>query len=82
MYSLAMRTTVNLDDDVAAAVEQLRRQRGIGLSDAVNQLARKGMATRAPSGGAFRQRTTDLGLVVDVRNVGEALEQLDGPAAR
>jgi hypothetical protein len=31
-----MRTTVNLDPDVAAAAERLRAERNIGLSEAVN----------------------------------------------
>jgi Arc/MetJ family transcription regulator len=76
-----MRTTVSLDDDVAAAVEKLRRDRGIGMSAAVNDLIRAGL--RAPRRrAAFRQRTVDLGLRVDVANVAEALDLLDGPAAR
>jgi len=33
-----MRTTVDLDDDVAAAIDQLRRGASVGLSDAVNRL--------------------------------------------
>jgi len=37
-----VRTTVNLDDDVADAVIKLRRERGIGVSEAVNELARAG----------------------------------------
>jgi Arc/MetJ family transcription regulator len=76
-----MRTTVSLDDDVAAAVDQLRRERHLGLSEAVNELIR--LALRAPrSRPAFRQRTAALGLRVDVSNVAEALDLLDGPAAR
>jgi Arc/MetJ family transcription regulator len=76
-----MRTTVTLDDDVAAAVEQIRRERGLGLSAAVNELVRAGL--RAPRRRpAFRHRTADLGLRVDVSNVAEALDLLDGPAAR
>ena len=31
-----MRTTLSLDDDVAAAVQRLREERNLGLSDAVN----------------------------------------------
>lgn len=31
-----------------------------------------------PRRGRFRQRTTDLGLHIDVTNVGEALDPLDG----
>ncbi|HEU0168187.1 MAG TPA: ribbon-helix-helix protein, CopG family, partial [Chloroflexota bacterium] len=42
-----MRTTVTLDDDVAAAASELRRQEGIGLSEAVNRLARAGLARPA-----------------------------------
>jgi hypothetical protein len=76
-----MRTTVTLDDDVAAAVARLRRERGVGVSEALNGLARAGLtvkSTRPP----FRQRSVSLGLKVDATNVAEALEQLDGPVAR
>lgn len=76
-----MRTTVTIDDDVAAAVARLRRERGIGLSEALNELARSGMAVR-PGRKRFKQRTASLGLRIDVSNIAEALEVLDGPAAR
>jgi Arc/MetJ family transcription regulator len=76
-----MRTTVNLDDDVAMAVARLRREQGVGVSEAVNQLARSGLRQR-PSRTPFRQRSAELGLRVDATNVAEALEQLDGPSAR
>lgn len=76
-----MRTTVNLDDDVAVAVERLRHERGLGMSEAVNQLARAGLRQK-PKRTTFRQRTAPIGLQVDVRNVAEALEELDGPSGR
>jgi len=73
-----MRTTIKLDDDVAAAVERLRRERSIGLSEAVNTLVRKGL--RAPkSRRPFKQRTARVGLRIDVTNVAEALETAEGP---
>lgn len=75
-----MRTTVRLDEDVAAALGRLRRERAIGLSEAVNELIRAGLQ-RSPRRGRFRQQTHALGLRIDVSNVAEALEQLDGPAA-
>jgi hypothetical protein len=76
-----MRTTVTLTDDVAAAVDQLRRERGIGVSEALNELVRTGLAHRgAPQ--RFEQATHDLGSGVDYTNVAEAIETLDGPAAR
>jgi hypothetical protein len=80
-YSLSMRTTLSLDEDVAAAVQRLREERHIGLSDAVNELIRAGLAAPA-SRKAFRQRTARLGLRIDVSNVAEALEGLDGPDVR
>ncbi|HET7406531.1 MAG TPA: ribbon-helix-helix domain-containing protein [Mycobacteriales bacterium] len=76
-----MRTTVTLDDDVAAAVQRLRKDEGVGLSEALNELARAGLRVR-PRRARFRQRSAPLGLRVDVSNVGEALESLDGPTAR
>ena len=76
-----MRTTITLDRDVAHAVQRLRRQRGVGLSEAVNDLIRAGLLAKAPR-AEFRQRVHSLGLKVDVRNVAEPLEVLDGPASR
>lgn len=75
-----MRTTVTLDDDVVTAVSELKRERGLGVSEAVNQLARRGL-TLKPKEKPFRQRTARLGLKVDVTNVAETLDLLDGPAS-
>jgi hypothetical protein len=76
-----MRTTITLDQDVEAAVRRLRRDEGMGLSEAVNRLVRAGLTVKQPK-RPFRQRTMKLGLEVDVTNVAEALEVLDGPAGR
>jgi hypothetical protein len=75
-----MRTTLTLSDDVAAAVERLRRERSIGMSEAVNALVRAGLTRRQPV-PPFHQRTHDLGRGIDVSNVADAIETLDGPAA-
>lgn len=74
-----MRTTVTLDDDVAAAIDRVRRERSLGLSEAVNELIRAGLRVR-PGTRRFRQRARDLGLRLDVTNVEEAIERLEGPA--
>ncbi|MBA2263154.1 MAG: ribbon-helix-helix protein, CopG family, partial [Chloroflexi bacterium] len=50
-----MRTTVTLDKDVAAAVRRLRLSEGMGLSEALNRLARAGLTVK-PSSKPFRQR--------------------------
>ena len=75
-----MRTTLTLADDVAAAIEQLRRERSIGLSEAVNQLVRAGLTVQDRRAAPFRQRTHDLGRGIDFDNVADVLETLDGPA--
>ncbi len=72
-----MRTTITFDDDVAAAVERLRRERSSGVSAVVNDLVRRALATSDRPSTAFRQRTAPLGLRIDVGNVAEALELLD-----
>ncbi len=76
-----MRTTIRLDDDIEAAAQQLRREHNIGLSEAVNQLARAGLRASHSARVPFRQRTTRLGLRADVSTVAEALELLDDAKA-
>lgn len=76
-----MRTTIEFADDTAAAIEHTRRELGIGVSEAVNELVRRGLL--APRDvRPFTQRTRPLGLRVDVSNVAAALEDLDGVEAR
>ena len=71
-----MRTTLTLDDDVVAAVERLRREKGLGLSDAVNELIRRGLvATRKPK--RYVPKSADVGLRVDVTDIGAVLDLLD-----
>lgn len=78
-----MRTTVTLADDVAAELQRLRRERSIGVSEALNDLARAGMARRKEPRKKFVQRTHNLGRAyIDVTNVAEALELAEGPDYR
>lgn len=76
-----MRTTVEFDDDAASAIERLRRDEGIGVSEAVNRLIRRGLLPRT-EGGSFRQPVRPLGLTLDVSNVADAIDVLEGPEAR
>ena len=76
-----MRTTITFDDDTQAAIDRLRRDRSVGLSEAVNALIRAGLG-RKQDRRPFEQRSRPLGLRIDVTNVAEALEELDGPATR
>ena len=81
MHNLVMRSTVVFDDDVAAALDRLRRERGLGLSEAVNELIRAGLTTKRGK-RPFEQRSQAMGLRIDVVNVAEALELLEGDSAR
>lgn len=71
-----MRTTITFEPDTAAAIEQLRRDRGVGVSAVVNELIRRGL-NRPESSTRFVQRTSAGGPLVDVTNIGELLEALD-----
>lgn len=76
-----MRTTVEFADDTAKAIQRLRLEEGRGVSDAVNELIRRGLNASAPP-EPFVQQTTELGLRMDVSNIGELLDILEGPDAR
>ena len=69
---------MTFDADVAAAIERERRERGEGLSPAVNRLIRSGLR-RPTTAAPFVQRSHRIGLTVDATNVADALEQLDCP---
>lgn len=76
-YPLCMRMTLTLDDDVAAAVEDLRRAEGIGRSEAVNRLVRKGLQNREPA-APYRHLPSDMGAFkVDISDIGAVIEKLD-----
>ncbi len=73
-----MRTTVTLSDDVRAEVDRLRREEGLGTSDAINTLARRGLRRRTDA-GVFVQRTAELGSRIDLSDIGAVLDLLDDP---
>jgi hypothetical protein len=56
-----VRTTITLDPDVARMLEALQRERGVGLSEAVNDIVRAGAPPRATA-ARFVQRTSPIGI--------------------
>jgi hypothetical protein len=76
-----MRTTIDLDPDSAKAIERLRREKGMGVSEAVNDLIRRGLLAE-PSAHRFEPIRRELGLTIDVSNIADALDLLEGPDAR
>jgi len=71
-----MRTTVNLDADIEAEVARLQREQGLGLSEAINTLARRGTA-RPHIDVVYAPVTFEMGLMIDVADTQRALELLD-----
>lgn len=80
-----MRTTLTLDDDVAATLERLRRKRNVGLKALVNEVLREGlrqMRSRPTRTEPFRTHAVALGRlrIGSVDNVAEALAIAEGEA--
>lgn len=63
------------------AVERLRREHGRGLSEAINELIRRGLSN-AIEAQPFVPRSQPLGLRIDVSDVANALEIHEGTDAR
>lgn len=82
-----MRTTLTLDDDVAAKLKAESRRAGRSFRDVVNETLRRGLANRrvAASERSFRIRARDLGNLrpgLSLDNVEELIEQVEGPLRR
>jgi len=78
-----MRTTLSLDDDVAALLDRVRKARKAGLKQVVNSALRDGltrMLAPAPSRKPFRTRTTSLGrcYLPDLDNISDVLATVQG----
>jgi Ribbon-helix-helix protein, copG family len=61
-----MRTTLTLDDDVAARLRQLARQTGRPFKQVVNDALRAGLTPGSPGRAAPMTPTFDLGLLPGV----------------
>jgi len=75
-----MRTTLNLDDDVAQQLAELSRSGGRSLSRVANDLMRDGLRAQrdAPERSPYVPPVFDSGPArLDVTDVAQALEQLD-----
>ncbi len=84
---LCVRTTLTLDDDVAAVIERLRKTRRASFKTIVNEALRLGlqhMAAPQRKCATFRTESADLGrgLVGNVDNVTEVLAVVEGESFR
>jgi len=79
------RTTLTLEDDVAARLQAEARRTGRSFKEVVNELLRLALnGRREGRREPFRVTARDLGLRagLDYDDVGGLLEQVEGPAHR
>ena len=77
---MVMRTTLNIDDDLAAVLSELARERSRSLSRVANELMRAGLRAEREAGrpSSYEPPVVDTGRPrVDVTDVAAALEVLD-----
>ena len=82
-----MRTTLTLDDDVVNTIkEEMRTGEGKTFKEAVNDLIRLGRYSKierekARSKKPFKVQAKNLGVYphLNYNNIGELLEQVEGP---
>ncbi|HEX5071057.1 MAG TPA: hypothetical protein VFV78_12650 [Vicinamibacterales bacterium] len=82
-----MRTTLTLDPDVAAKLKAQARRTGRPFKSVVNDAIRRGLlaADRPAKTRRFVVRPRDLGAAkpgVQLDNIGELLEHIEGPHHR
>ena len=82
-----MRTTLTLDDDVAASLDRLRRSGDASFRDLVNEALRAGLAqmtARPRQRRTFRTTAVSLGgsRLATVDNIAEVLAVSDGESFR
>jgi hypothetical protein len=82
-----MRTTLTLDDDVAAKLKAESRRAGRPFREVVNETLRRGLAHGRARGTrqAFKITARDLGNLqpgITLDNVAELIEQVEGPLHR
>ena len=76
-----MRTTLSLDDDVAALLERVRKGKDLPLKQVVNDALREGLVrlSEPAKRPAFRTQTADLGSCYfpNLDNVWEVLDDVE-----
>jgi Ribbon-helix-helix protein, copG family len=78
-----MRTTLTIDDDVAAQLERLQRSRDVSLKELINDALRRGlreMGTRPKRREPFRTQPIEgvTPLLDNIDNIAEVLAYAEG----
>ncbi len=82
-----MRTTLTLDDDVAAKLKTEAQRAGRPFREVVNETLRRGLGSRRTTAQrwAFKVTARDLGnlkLGLSLDNIAELIEQVEGALHR
>jgi hypothetical protein len=78
-----VRTTLTLDDDVAALLKKEVRKSREPFKQVVNRYLRSGLtAAKQPARRPFKVKPINLGLPRDFDKIEELLEYLEGPEHR
>lgn len=82
-----MRTTITLDEDVAAKLTSLARRTGRAFRDIVNDTLRRGLARSltSPPREPFKVKTRDMGRLrpgLTLDSVADLIDQVEGPLHR
>lgn len=82
-----MRTTLTLDEDVAAKLKAKARHNGLSFREVVNEMLRRGLANASSTAtrSEFKVKARHLGKLrpgLSVDSIAKLIEQVEGPLAR
>jgi len=85
-YHQSVRTTLTIDDDIVAKINAEMRRSGKSFKETVNEALRTGLSVQKElkSAKPFKVRARDMGTFPSLNydNIGELLEQIEGPLHR
>jgi hypothetical protein len=84
-YHHDVRTTITLDEDTAERIQEEMRQSGRSFKDTVNEAIRIGLSIQKsaiPAGFKIAAKPLGVRPGISYDNIGELLEQLEGPLHR
>jgi len=84
LHDVPARTTLTLDDDVAASLQIEARRRGVPFRTVVNEAIRAGLAGPRPTATRFAIEARSMGLRpgIDLDDIEGVLDVLDGAQRR
>lgn len=85
LHDVSTRTTLTLDDDVAAGLQREVRRRGVALRTVVNEAIRAGLEAQASKVAVpFKVKAQPMGLRpgIDLDDIEGLLDLMEGPWRR